>query len=228
MASEIWSATSAGTAIALDSFGNATGDRITEVCGLHAIALPLIADKSAFHKNRRQLAVPDHVEPRELGAAIDSPGMADQTVLHVVRKALPLAGIIKSFQAAHVFLPRVVEVHTHKDRIAVAVGNAHPLGQGDEVVTAACQNRLISHLFEMVLKADRGVQGEVLLVDAPPLATVVMATVAGIDHDSPEIGSSGEWGRDAHGGEGKNTEERSHGMIKLGKPLGNLDIFKKM
>ncbi len=81
----------------------------------------------------------------------------------------------------------------------MAVAEPGPAGEGDEDVAAACHFGADAVLFEVVFKAQGGVQGEVFLVDELAGCAAVVAAVAGVDDDVAEVlcGRAGAEGGDA-------------------------------
>ena len=160
---------------------------LAEPAGFHPVAFLRVAHEAALHEDGGQRRVPDHVESGVFRAAVHRPGAPDQAALHELGEALAFLAGIKCLQAADLLLPRVVVVDAHENRVPVAVCHVHALWQRDEIIAAAGHHRLVAQALELAFQPVGGVEREVFFINPAPLAAVVVAAVAGVDHDRPEI-----------------------------------------
>ena len=74
----------------------------------------------------------------------------------------------------------------NEDGFAISVSDGGADRQGDKNITASGHPRADAVLFEVVLKAQCGVEREVFFIDKTIPGTLVMSTVTGVDDDVAE------------------------------------------
>lgn len=205
--------TSALAIVALDTVGDGACECFAKARRLHTVALRFIADEATFDEDRGHVRVADHVVAGEFFLAIDGAGVADESILYLIGYFLPFAIEVKSFEAAYILLPSVIEMNTHKDRIAVAVGDLASLGKSYEIVVAAGHDRAISHAFEAFLETGGSVEGEMFFVNSPPLASEIVSTMSCINHHGAEISRKKAAKTTRQDGEENEAAHCYHGVV---------------
>ncbi len=175
---------SVGEDAASDGFGELLAvARIEE-----AAALGGIAEEAELDEGAGLSIGPEDFEAAVFDASVGRFGVVNEVGLEEASEIEGASAVVKGLDSLGAGVSSAVEVDGDEDCGAGGVGDGAAGAEGDELVAPTGHPYGHAVALEILFDAECDVEGEVLFVVAPFVATSVVASVAGVEDDAGEAG----------------------------------------